>query len=86
MIYSFKRLVYKKGFFPGNPTPILAIGWPFVWAMWVVVTIVYSEVVLGFFSFFLYMYKYIYIFFSLLSFPFLFFMYFLFTISSHNRG
>ena len=47
MIYSFKRLVYKRGFFPGNPTPILAIGWTFVWGMWMVVTIVYSEVILG---------------------------------------
>ena len=53
MIYSFKRLVYKRGFFPGNPTPILAIGWTFVWGMWVVVTIVYSEVILGFFLFLL---------------------------------
>ena len=49
MIYSFKRLVYKKGFFPGNPTPILYIGWPLVWALWVIVTIVYSEVILGLF-------------------------------------
>ena len=49
MIYSFKRLVYKKGFFPGNPMPILYIGWPLVWALWVIVTIVYSEVILGLF-------------------------------------
>ena len=47
MIYSFKKLVYKKGFFPGNPWPILAVGWPLVWGLWVIVTIVYSEVILG---------------------------------------
>eukprot|EP00009_Paramoeba_aestuarina_P000558 CAMPEP_0201517644 /NCGR_PEP_ID=MMETSP0161_2-20130828/8693_1 /ASSEMBLY_ACC=CAM_ASM_000251 /TAXON_ID=180227 /ORGANISM="Neoparamoeba aestuarina, Strain SoJaBio B1-5/56/2" /LENGTH=506 /DNA_ID=CAMNT_0047915201 /DNA_START=344 /DNA_END=1865 /DNA_ORIENTATION=+ len=46
MIYTFKRLVYKKGFFPDNPTPILIIGWTFVWSLWLVVTIVYSEVIL----------------------------------------
>mmetsp|Transcript_30414 Transcript_30414/g.47226 ORF Transcript_30414/g.47226 Transcript_30414/m.47226 type:complete len:540 (+) Transcript_30414:1054-2673(+) len=46
MIYTFKRLVYKKGFFPGNPTPILYIGWPLVWGLWIIVTIVYSEVIL----------------------------------------
>ena len=51
MIYSFKRLVYKRGFFPGNPTPILAIGWTFVWGMWMVVIIVYSEVILGSFDY-----------------------------------
>ena len=52
MIYAFKRMVYKKGFFPGNPTPILAIGWTLVWGMWLVVTVVYSEVILGLFDFF----------------------------------
>ena len=51
MIYSFKRLVYKKGFFPGNPLPILLIGWPLVWIMWIVVTIVYAEVIIGIFFF-----------------------------------
>ena len=48
MIYSFKRLVYKRGFFPGNPTPILIIGWSIVWILWVIVTVVYSEVILGY--------------------------------------
>ena len=46
MIYAFKRLVYKKGFFPGNPTPILVIGWSIVWGLWIIVTIVYAEVIL----------------------------------------
>ena len=56
MIFAFKKLVYKKGFFPGNPLPILFLGWPFVWGLWVLVTIVYSEVILGFFFLFLFLF------------------------------
>ena len=65
--------------FIGNPTPILVIGWTFVWGLWVVVTIIYSEVILGIFLILFF------IFFIFLSIFFLsFFLYlFIFVIKTH---
>ena len=49
-IYSFKRVVYKKGFFPKDKAKyILFIGLPLVWSLWLIVTLVYSEAIVGLF-------------------------------------
>ena len=47
-IYAFKRIVYKKGFFPKDEAKkILIFGWIFVWGLWLIVTLVYSEAIVG---------------------------------------
>lgn len=47
-IYSWKSVVYSKGFFPATTNKYIVIfGLAFVWSLWIVVTVVYAEVVLG---------------------------------------
>jgi hypothetical protein len=41
-------VVYSKGFFPASTNKYIVIfGFSFVWSLWIVVTVVYAEVVLG---------------------------------------
>ena len=59
-IYTFKRVAYRKAFFPQEQAKfILILGLPLVWSLWLIVTLVYSEVIVGlffvcFFSFFIF--------------------------------
>ena len=49
-IYTFKRIVFRKGFFPQEQVKyILIFGWSFVWGLWLIVTLVYSESIVGLF-------------------------------------
>ena len=48
-IFFWKKLASKKKFFGGETTilrGVIALGLVFVWSLWVIVTIVYSEVIL----------------------------------------
>jgi hypothetical protein len=47
-IYGWKSVVYKKGFFPDSSNKyIVIIGFAIIWAIWIVVVVVYSEVILA---------------------------------------
>jgi hypothetical protein len=56
-IYFWKNVV-RSGFFADSYNLlILALGIPFVWILWIVVTIVYSEAILSLSSFILYLFS-----------------------------
>ncbi len=47
-IYAWKVVAFRKSFFPSEANKYFAfLGLAFVWSLWIIVTVVYAEVILG---------------------------------------